>query len=59
MRALFERTKQTFGRLDLLFNNAGLGAPGVPMEDLTYQQWDDVVRVNLTGASSARRRPCG
>jgi NAD(P)-dependent dehydrogenase (short-subunit alcohol dehydrogenase family) len=48
--ALFARTKDTFGRLDLLFNNAGMGAPGVPLEDLTLEQWRDVVDVNLTGA---------
>lgn len=50
MFALFEKTKEAFGRLDLLFNNAGISAPGVPMEDLTYEQWADVVSVNLTGA---------
>ena len=50
VRALFAKTKDTFGRLDLLFNNAGMGAPGIPMEDLTYEQWSAVVRVNLTGA---------
>src|SRR5207302_7227185 len=48
--ALFETTKQTFGRLDLLFNNAGTGAPAVPLEDLTVEQWRQVVDVNLTGA---------
>ena len=50
VRALFEKTKETFGRLDLLFNNAGLGAPPVPLEDLTDEQWRRVVDVNLTGA---------
>src|SRR5689334_8007008 len=50
IRALFAKTKEAFGRLDVLFNNAGIGAPGVPMEELTYQQWTDVVSVNLTGA---------
>ena len=50
VRALFEKTKETFGRLDLLFNNAGSGGPGVPMEDLTYEQWNKVVGANLTGA---------
>lgn len=50
VRALFAKTKETFGRLDLLFNNAGVSAPGVPMEDLTYEQWNAVVSVNLTGA---------
>jgi NAD(P)-dependent dehydrogenase (short-subunit alcohol dehydrogenase family) len=50
VRALFAKTKETFGRLDLLFNNAGVSAPGVSMEDLTYDQWNAVVSVNLTGA---------
>ena len=50
VRALFARTKETFGRLDVLFNNAGTGAPAVPLEDLTYEQWQTVVDVNLTGA---------
>jgi NAD(P)-dependent dehydrogenase (short-subunit alcohol dehydrogenase family) len=49
VRALFAKTKQTFGRLDVLFNNAGVGAPGVPMEDLTFEQWKTVVDINLTG----------
>jgi NAD(P)-dependent dehydrogenase (short-subunit alcohol dehydrogenase family) len=47
--ALFETTKQTFGRLDVLFNNAGMGAPAVPLEDLTIDDWRRVVDVNLTG----------
>jgi NAD(P)-dependent dehydrogenase (short-subunit alcohol dehydrogenase family) len=50
VRALFETTKQAFGRLDLLFNNAGTGAPAVPLEDLTFDAWRRVVDVNLTGA---------
>ena len=50
VRQLFARAKEVFGRLDLLFNNAGIGAPGVPMEDLTWEQWSAVVAVNLTGA---------
>ena len=50
VRALFGRTKEVFGRLDVLFNNAGVSAPGVPMEDLTFEQWSRVVGVNLTGA---------
>jgi NAD(P)-dependent dehydrogenase (short-subunit alcohol dehydrogenase family) len=49
VRALFARTKQAFGRLDLLFNNAGVGAPGVNLEDLSYEQWKTVVDINLTG----------
>jgi NAD(P)-dependent dehydrogenase (short-subunit alcohol dehydrogenase family) len=50
VRALFARTRETFGRLDVLFNNAGTGAPPVPFEDLTFEQWNRVVSVNLTGA---------
>ncbi len=46
--ALFEQTKRTFGRLDLLFNNAGMGAPPVPFEDLDLKQWQAVVDTNLT-----------
>jgi NAD(P)-dependent dehydrogenase (short-subunit alcohol dehydrogenase family) len=48
--ALFETVRQRFGRLDVLFNNAGLGTPGVPMDELTFEQWKAVVDVNLTGA---------
>src|SRR5947209_2326630 len=50
VQALFEKTKAAFGRLDILFNNAGSGAPPVPLEDLTVEQWRRVVDVNLTGA---------
>ena len=50
VRNLFARTKERFGRLDLLFNNAGGGAPAVPMEELTLEQWQAVVDANLTGA---------
>jgi NAD(P)-dependent dehydrogenase (short-subunit alcohol dehydrogenase family) len=46
--ALFARTKERFGRLDLLFNNAGIGAPAMPLEDLSYAQWKAVVDTNLT-----------
>jgi NAD(P)-dependent dehydrogenase (short-subunit alcohol dehydrogenase family) len=49
VEALFERTQAAFGRLDLLFNNAGTGAPPVPLEDVTLEQWRQVVAVNLTG----------
>ena len=49
VRALFARTKAAFGHLDLLFNNAGTGAPAVPLEDLTYAQWKNVVDINLSG----------
>src|SRR5205807_5921696 len=50
VKDVFARTKQTFGRLDVLFNNAGRGAPSINLEDLTPQQWLDVVGVNLNGA---------
>jgi NAD(P)-dependent dehydrogenase (short-subunit alcohol dehydrogenase family) len=49
VRALFARTKDAFGRLDVLFNNAGMGAPGIPLEDLTYEQWKAVLDANLSG----------
>ena len=47
---LFQSTKDRFGKLDLLFNNAGMGAPAKPLEELTVKQWTDVVDVNLTGS---------
>jgi NAD(P)-dependent dehydrogenase (short-subunit alcohol dehydrogenase family) len=47
---LFAKVKATFGRLDVLFNNAGTGAPAVPLEDVTFEQWQTVVEANLTGA---------
>jgi len=47
---IFEETRKAYGRLDLLFNNAGINAPGVPFEDLTYDQWNSVVNINLTGS---------
>jgi NAD(P)-dependent dehydrogenase (short-subunit alcohol dehydrogenase family) len=50
IKALFAKTKDTFGRLDVLFNNAGIGAPAIPMEDLTVEQWKAVVDTNLTGS---------
>jgi len=50
VRALFARVRETFGRLDVLFNNAGVGAPGVNLEELTFEQWKNVVDINLTGA---------
>ena len=49
VKALFEATVQAFGRVDLLFNNAGVNAPGIPLEDLTIEQWRNVVDINLTG----------
>jgi NAD(P)-dependent dehydrogenase (short-subunit alcohol dehydrogenase family) len=50
VRALFAKVRETYGRLDLLFNNAGVGAPAVPMEDLPLDTWRRVVDTNLTGA---------
>ena len=50
VRALFEAVETAFGRLDLLFNNAGVGAPAIPMDELSYEQWKSVVDANLTGA---------
>ena len=50
VRALFARTLEAFGRLDLLFNNAGVNAPGIPLEELSVEQWKLVVDINLTGA---------
>lgn len=50
VRALFAKTKETFGRLDVLFNNAGVSAPSIPIEELTYEQWKEVVEINLTGS---------
>lgn len=49
VQRLFERVQEEFGRLDLLFNNAGIGTSPVPMEDLTIEQWNTVVGVNFTG----------
>lgn len=49
VQALFEAAVRSFGRVDVLFNNAGVGAPAIPLEDLTLAQWQNVVDVNLTG----------
>lgn len=49
VRQLFDATVQAFGRVDVLFNNAGVNAPGIPLEDLTLAQWKNVVDINLTG----------
>ena len=49
VKALFATVKAKWGRIDTLFNNAGMGAPAVPMEDITYEQWKAVVDANLTG----------
>jgi NAD(P)-dependent dehydrogenase (short-subunit alcohol dehydrogenase family) len=50
VNALFDRIKSTFGRLDVLFNNAGTTVPGVPLEDVTFEQWETIVGANLTAA---------
>jgi NAD(P)-dependent dehydrogenase (short-subunit alcohol dehydrogenase family) len=50
VRALFARTVSAFGRLDLLFNNAGVNAPGIPLEDLDYESWRAVLDTSVTGA---------
>ena len=49
VNALFSKTRDTYGRIDVLFNNAGANAPGILFEDLTYEKWQSVVDVNLTG----------
>jgi len=49
VRDLFARTKEAFGRLDLLFNNAGTNVPAIPLEDLSHEQWKSVVDTNLSG----------
>lgn len=50
VKSVFAQIKERFARLDMLFNNAGMGAPAIPMEDLSFEQWQAVVNVNLTGA---------
>ena len=50
VRALFDTVRETFGRLDVLFNNAGLNAPFMPLEDMPYDKWREVIDTNLTGA---------
>ena len=56
VHALFEVVEARFGRLDVLFNNAGMGAPPVPMDELTFDQWKRVVDVNLTGSFLCAQR---
>lgn len=50
VKAVFTQTKDKFGRVDMLFNNAGMGTPAVPIEELSFAHWQDIVSVNLTGA---------
>ena len=50
VKTLFEKVKKTFGRIDLLFNNAGVNAPMKPLEDLSLEEWQMVINTNLTGA---------
>ena len=50
VEVMFTQARERFGRLDLLFNNAGTGAPAIPMEDLSFEQWKNAVDTNLTGA---------
>src|ERR1700712_5598227 len=50
VKAIFAQIKDKFGRLDMLFNNAGMGTPAVPIEELSFEQWQAIVGVNLTGA---------
>lgn len=59
VRALFDATEQTFKRLDVLFNNAGIGAPPVPMDELPLEKWLDVVNTNLNGAFFCTREAFG
>jgi NADP-dependent 3-hydroxy acid dehydrogenase YdfG len=56
VKALFAKATEAFGRVDLLFNNAGIGAPGVPLDELTVEQWRAVVDTNLTGAFLCTQR---
>ena len=49
VKALFKKTKERFGRLDLLFNNAGIGSPSIPLEELKFEHWKNVIDINLTG----------
>jgi NAD(P)-dependent dehydrogenase (short-subunit alcohol dehydrogenase family) len=50
VKNLFAQTQKAFGRLDVIFNNAGMGAPAIPMDEITFDQWNSVVGVNLTGS---------
>jgi NAD(P)-dependent dehydrogenase (short-subunit alcohol dehydrogenase family) len=59
VRELFDKTRQKFGRLDLLFNNAGIGAPAVPLEELPIEQWRRVLASTSPGSSSVPSRRFG
>jgi NAD(P)-dependent dehydrogenase (short-subunit alcohol dehydrogenase family) len=50
VRSLFERTREKFGRVDLLFNNAGINVPAAPIEELSFEDWNSVLQTNVTGA---------
>src|SRR6185312_296886 len=50
VKALFARIAKEYGRLDVVFNNAGINVPAIPMEELSFEQWSSVVGVNLTGS---------
>ena len=50
VKSLFEKIESAYGRIDVIFNNAGMGAPTIPMDELTFEQWSAVVGVNLTGS---------
>ena len=50
VKELFDRIREEFGRLDVLFNNAGINVPAIPMDELTFEQWNSVVAINLTGS---------
>jgi NAD(P)-dependent dehydrogenase (short-subunit alcohol dehydrogenase family) len=59
VRAAFDATVKAFGRLDVVFNNAGVNAPGIPLEDLSFEQWKSVVDTNLTGVFlGIQESPC-
>ncbi len=59
VKGVFAQIKDRFKRLDMLFNNAGMGTPAIPIEDLSFEQWQGIVAVNLTGAFLAPRKRSG